>query len=239
MFTARKMALAIVSAMLSGCMLSTETPGAVDPDLARFSAMTLSAEEQARLSLVPEPDAAENDDVREAGADLITALFAPAPSTDDTPSQTYGSPVPYGEIARVCDAPRRPGTKIASGGGFTIYDSAPGQTGLRPHYVTGFEDNCARQFTAALALTGSAEMHEMIRYQASNKAGFNETDSAYEAIKASVCRVRHGKPCGGRMGSLARETIFVTAYESFGSRPKWVEILLHDGEVGAIDYKTR
>lgn len=190
------------------------------------------------------PDGANAANLLEApadgdGADLLSALFAPPPSAPTVPAHTFGDPVPYGEIAKVCDAPRQPGRKITSAGGFTIYDSAPGSTGLRTHYITGFEDRCARQFTAALVLTGDVRTHEFLRYLPSTKAAYNATDEAYESLKARFCGVRSGKPCGRRLDALSRSTTFITAYQSFGAQPRWVEILLHDGEVAGIDFKTR
>lgn len=161
---------------------------------------------------------------------------ADAPATEGT---AFGQSVAYGKMARVCDAPRAPGTKVAQVGGFTLYDSNPASTALRAQYVTGFDDGCARQFSAALVLTGDVESHEMIRYLPGHPASFNATDRAYETIKARVCGVGQGTPCGRRIDMLARSTTFLTAYRSFGSSPDWVEILLHDGDLAAIDFKSK
>jgi len=172
--------------------------------------------------------------------DFLNALFGvPADQPPAAPAHRFGDPVPYGKIAVVCDAPRRPGTKTANGGGFTLYDSAPGSTGMRAHYITGFDDRCARQFSAALAMTGDIRIHEFHRYLQQTKAAYNATDVAYEDTKSRFCRVGRGKPCGSRIDAFARTTVFVTAYRTFGSQPEWVEILLHDGDVAAIDFKTR
>ncbi len=236
MMTARFMALTVASAVLAGCAFDLGETVATDVDVLSFSDV---ATEGDALALTGTPATEEN--LQEAGADLFSALFAPTASstTPAAPGHRFGEPVPYGEIKSVCDAPRgRLGTKIANAGGFTIYDSNPGSTQMRAHYITGFDDRCARQFSAALTLTGDVGTHEVVRYLPSNRVKFNGTDSAYEAIKASYCRVRHGKPCGSRLDALARQTTFITAYQSFGSRPQWVEILLHDGEMTAIDFKT-
>lgn len=178
------------------------------------------------------------------GSSGLLALLgaSPAPRTGpDAKVISYGDTVAYGEIATVCDAPRgKLGQMIAQVGGFTIYDSNPGATALRPHFIQGFGDRCARQFSAALMMTGDVGTHEVVRYLPANKGrAFNATDSAYEAIKASYCRVSHGKPCGRRLEAFAGETTFITAYKTFGSQPTWIEILLHDGDVIAIDQKSR
>ena len=237
MMSVRFTAFAIVAACLAGCTLETEGSATADPDLLRFSATVLSEDQQAMA--LAAPSGAEADALQDAGADLLSALFAPSEETQAVTQNghRYGTPVAYGKIEAVCDAPRRPGTKVASAGGFTVYDSDPRSTALRAHYITGFDDGCARQFSAAIVLTGDVGTHEVVRYMDGNKAGFNGTDSAYEAVKAGFCRVAHGKPCGSRLDALARKTIFLTAYESFGSGATWVEILLHDGDVAAIDFK--
>jgi hypothetical protein len=153
----------------------------------------------------------------------------------------YGQSIGYGEIATVCDVPNGSlGTIVADISGYKIYDTIPNATALRPHYITGFDDGCARQFAAALSLVGDVGTHEIVRYLPTNRnVPYSATDSAYEAIKASYCRVSHGTPCGSRIDRLAGNTTFVTAYEKFGAHPRWVEILLHDGEVKAIDFKNR
>ena len=173
-------------------------------------------------------------DLEQPSAKALLAT-ADAPAADGA---TFGDAVAYGKIARVCDAPRAPGTRVAEAGGFTLYDSDPSSTQMRAQYLTGFDDGCARQFSAALVLTGDVKSHELVRYLPGHPASFNGTDRAYEAIKARYCGVGQGSPCGRKLDSLSRSTTFLTAYRSFGSGPQWVEILLHDGDVAAIDYKT-
>ena len=153
----------------------------------------------------------------------------------------FGDSVAYGEIATVCNVPVGSlGSPVASVSGYEIYDTVPNGTTLRAHFITGFEDGCARQFTAALSLTGDVGTHEVVRYLPANRnRPYSRTDNAYEAVKAGFCRVGHGSPCGTRIDALATNTTFITAYEKFGAHPRWVEILLHDGEVKAIDFKAR
>lgn len=146
-----------------------------------------------------------------------------------------GTMMAFGEIGPTCGMSRRDlGTEIAKASGYTIYDTFPNSTAPRPHYITGFSDGCARQFTAALVLLGDVGTHEVVRYNRTRvDLPYSKTDSAYEAIKSSFCRSGFGKPCGARLERLATRTTFVTAYERFGAGPIWAEFLLHDGTVAA------
>jgi len=161
-------------------------------------------------------------------------LFGPRERTGpDAALVTVGTQLPYGEIATNCDVSRRQlGTKIEESSGFTLYDTIPNATGLRTHYITGFKDRCARQFTAATSIMGDIGTHEVVRYLPSNKKRpYSDTDNAYETIKSSFCRVGFGQPCGKRLDKLDANTTFITAYRNFGSNPSWSNILLHKGAV--------
>lgn len=168
----------------------------------------------------------------------------PRPGAPDAREVPLGTKLPYGQIARVCGVPNRKlGKKIEGyperGAKYVLYDSAPGTTAAHTFYITGFKDRCARQFTAALVVFGSPESYEQIHYGPSGKdLPVSTTDKAYERLKSRVCRVRKGKPCGSKMRILARDTVFVSVYERFGSNPRWKNILLHDGEVVAVDLKN-
>lgn len=143
----------------------------------------------------------------------------------------------------VCNAPRSQyGTEVDKmpeyGRGFTLYDSAPGNTRQRDFYLTGFDDGCARKFTAALALLGAPRMHELVRYDPM-RAGvpYSSVDTAYERVKRQVCGAAIGQPCGERrLSALERSTAFLTIYETFGSSGNRVELLLHRGDVIAREY---
>ncbi len=155
-----------------------------------------------------------------------------------------GTVMPFGTIARVCGlASNQLGTQIDGGGGFRIYDTIPHTTSPRPFYITGFDDNCARTFTGAVVVTGDIETHEFVRYQGSNeRIDYTTTDNAYEALKASECRVGRGQPCGERTERLNRDTHFITVYNFFGGTfsavpTQWAQILVHDGEVLAMSLK--
>lgn len=150
-----------------------------------------------------------------------------------------GETLPYGELVRACNlSPRDLGQETERYRDYRIYDTAPGGSGMRTFYVTGFDDGCPRQFSAALAMFGSAEMHEQLRYGLPKEVQpYSRTDQAYEEIKGRVCRAAAGEPCGSRLDRLDRDTVFISIYERFGSNPEWANILLHDGEVAAMDLK--
>jgi hypothetical protein len=151
-----------------------------------------------------------------------------------------GALLPYGEIALVCGANDDSlGTAIATQSGYVIRDTNPASIAPRTQFITGFPDNCARQFTGALALFGDVGTHELIRYEPSNaEIDWSETDLAYEQIKARVCGAAQGQPCGNALERLGRRTTFVSIYENFGTNPTWADILIHDGQVVAMDFKT-
>ncbi len=158
----------------------------------------------------------------------------------DLPLAVPGRQLPFGQVARNCSGTaENAGTQIdrypETGDGYRLIDTNPGSDGMRTFFLTGFDDSCAVQFTAALAMFGSPEMHEQIRYgPAAATLPATALDSAYEAVKYRVCRVATGEPCGNRMGRLARDTAFVSIYQRFGgSRRK--DLLLHDGQIVAID----
>lgn len=209
-----------------------------------------------RVALAPGPAAADGA----GGADETTeplvratprkrGLFArlggggAAPTGPDRYEVPFGTVLPYGQIARVCDTSQRGlGKQVAAyperGRGYRIIDSDPGSTAPHTFYITGFPDGCARQFTAALALFGSAGMHERIRYGLPKDVHpYSNTDTAYEKIKRKVCRVGRAAPCGAKIGTLERNTVFISVYERFGENPRWADILLHDGAVVAKDFK--
>lgn len=156
----------------------------------------------------------------------------------------FGTALPFGEIARVCNVPRGGLIhEIENVAGLRIYDTIPNTTAQRPFYITGFKDNCARTFTGAVVIPGDVQSHEYVRYQPSNaQIGYTGVDNAYEALKANVCRVGRGQPCGARTGQLNRNTQFITVYGFFAGSldavpTQWVQILVHDGRVLAIDIK--
>ncbi len=156
----------------------------------------------------------------------------------------FGTILPFGEIARVCEAKSRPlGKRVAQSEGrgqaYSIYDSAPGSTAARTFYVTGFSDRCPRQLTAALALFGAPSMHERLRYgRPADIHPYSSTDKAYEKVKSQVCAVGRQKPCGARMNQLERDTVFISTYERFTNNGRWSDLLIHDGAVLASAIKA-
>ncbi|MEO0938217.1 MAG: hypothetical protein AAFY38_08680 [Pseudomonadota bacterium] len=178
---------------------------------------------------------------RDSGAAPVQAL---PPRTADKLDVPPGTMLPFGQIARVCDAARRDfGKQIekapARGQGFTLYDSNPGSTAPRTWYVTGFADGCPRQFTAALALFGAPSTYENLRFVLPASAyGYTEADRSYDQIKSRICGAPRRQPCGARIDRLERNTVFVSSYERFESTARWADILLHDGAVLAKVIKT-
>ena len=167
--------------------------------------------------------------------------FGASPSSDgiETVAVPPSGVLSYGDIARVCGlSARNLGRELDSKSGYTVYDTVPSTTSQRTHFITGFSDGCARQFTAALVFFGDIGTHEIVRYGAADGGlEYTETDNAYEQIKADFCGVRAGQPCGSRLERLAQRTTFLTLYQRFGSNPVWADILLHDGQVVAMDFK--
>lgn len=203
------------------------------------AAQTAQADDGAQLAAAPPQTQSDA-----APAVEIARARGPKPDAPDYRIVPMGTALPYGVLARVCDVPdRQLGTRVERYPGsrsvYALYDSQPGNTAPHTFYVTGFDDGCARQFTAALALFGSPETHEQLRYGLPSKVQpYSSTDAAYETLKSRVCRVGKGKPCGSSMSQLARTTAFVSVYETFGSNPEWKTILLHDGEVVETDIRS-
>lgn len=157
---------------------------------------------------------------------------------------TMGAALPFGEVGRVCGARTGDLGKLVDeaarkGAGYRLFDSAPDTAHARTFYVTGFKDNCARQFTAALAIFGTPEFHEQLRYGLPAKEyPYSSTDKAYEKVKNEVCNVGRNAPCGARISRLDKTTVFISVYENFGENARWADMLLHDGALLASAVKT-
>lgn len=202
------------------------------------------------------PEAGPAEPAPEArGGGLLSRLFGGArgarggdrPQTDgaaEVRDIAFGARLPYGTLGRLCDVPnRRLGREIARFPErrpmYRLYDSEPGNTAPHAFFLTGFSDGCVRQFTAALAMFGAPSTHESLRYgQPAELHAFSATDEAYETLKRQVCGAGRGRPCGNRIDRLERDTVFVSIYERFGDNAVWKNLLLHDGEVLAIDLKS-
>lgn len=170
---------------------------------------------------------------------LLGGVRPAAAVVSAAPEIAPGTVLPYGVTATVCGLPESAlGQQVAEASGHVLWDSAPGTIAPRTHYVTGIDGGCAVQFTAALAMFGDIGTHETVRYQLDDTdLPYSVTDVAYEAIKADFCGVPTGQPCGERLAALGRQTVYVNAYETFGTNPGWFEILLHDGAVVASAVK--
>lgn len=181
----------------------------------------------------------------------LAALFGRAPDAappqrtgPDAEEVPAGTVLPFGQIARVCGLrSSERGRQISNAAGFAIYDTLPSARSPRPFYILGFDDGCARTFTGAVVVPGNIQTHEFVRYQPSNeRIEYTQVDNAYEALKASVCRVGRGQPCTSRADRLNRNTQFITVYSFFGGTfssvpTEWAQILIHDGQVLGVSLK--
>lgn len=146
--------------------------------------------------------------------------------------------LPFGEVAVLCDVdPAALGHEVGRSSGrerYALHDSDPGSIAPRAHYLTGFKDGCARQFTASLALFGSAQMHETTRYNPLNTTAYTEADDAYEAVKRKICRAARGEYCTGRGARrMDRQAAFLSVYRDFGGGGQWMEMFLFKGALEA------
>ena len=159
----------------------------------------------------------------------------------DAQDVPYGTVLPYGTVARVCEARRQPlGRKVESApaSGYKLYDSNPGSSGTRTFYITGFDDDCPRQLSAAHVLLGEPSLYEQLHYGPTGQhLTYGATDQAYEQVKSRVCGVRMGKPCGSKMRQLEKGTLFVNSYERIDDNKSWSELLVHDSAVIASSFK--
>lgn len=215
--------------------------GCGDPlsGIGRLSDLDLAEDPPA--AVMADPAAAEAPVARPG---LLGRMLGGGGRSEAPPSVPAGTLLSFGLVKPVCDLPRdKRGAEIAAfperRASWRLYDSAPGKTAPHPFYVTGFDDGCARTFTAAVAVFGAPEMHELLRYGLPAEVHpYTATDSAYEQIKSRVCRVGRGTPCGKRLSTLEKDTVFVSAYEGFGDNATWLEMLLHDGDVIETEVKS-
>ncbi len=232
--------------------IGRSAPGGAKDTLSANAFETAKSAENAELpeqtqlaSLSPEPDVMPGPAPKTRGffSRLTSDDAKPKPRTGvDAMEVEYGAVVPYGTVARSCASKRQPlGRKIesASASGYDLYDTNPGAAGARTFYITGFDDGCPRQLTAAHVLLGAPSLYEQLHYgPAGQHLKFGATDKAYEKVKGKVCGVRKGKPCGAKMSKLERDTFFVNSYERLDDNTRWSELLVHDGQVLAASLKT-
>ncbi|MEM1302582.1 MAG: hypothetical protein AAGH17_08370 [Pseudomonadota bacterium] len=221
---------------------SNGTEGA-EPEVTQVAAAAVPA-----IPVVPVAEPKETETrVAARRTTLLGALRRGGGPTEPGPGQdgvAFGTVLPYGTMATICGVkPALMGEQVASypehGPRYRIYDSAPGTLSLRTHYITGFKDGCARQFTAALALFGAPGGHEATRYERSHRhIDMTRTDREYEALRARMCQAPVGSSCPERRFSrFEKSTVFVSVYERFGTNPRWADMLIHDGRVVAKDLK--
>ncbi|MEC3861823.1 hypothetical protein VK792_11050 [Mesobacterium sp. TK19101] len=195
-------------------------------------------------ALLPEtgPAPAEPATARRGLFGNAASATGPRPGDVDFQEVAFGTSLPFGQIARVCNVPKgKLGKAIArwpekGAKKYEILNSAPGSTAPRAMYLTGFGDGCARQVTSALTMFGDFEMHEQLRYGLPEQGlPYSETENAYEKLKRRECGSARGKPCGSKISAFSRTGVFVSVYQSFEGSAVWKNILLHDGRVVAMD----
>ncbi|MEX0371660.1 MAG: hypothetical protein AB3N09_13590 [Tateyamaria sp.] len=212
-----------------------------EPVVVETVAEPIASEETELVALEPQPSDLVEPEKRRS---LFGAPRQQDRTGPDARDVAKGSVLPFGEIARVCDVRGKEMGKVVDkaarkGRGYLLFDTAPDTTTPRTFYVTGFADNCPRQFTASLALFGDPAFHEQLRYGLpAEEYPYSTTDKAYEKLKRKVCNVGRNTPCGGRIDRLTKTTTFISAYENFTDNARWADMLLHDGAVLATALKT-
>lgn len=184
-------------------------------------------------------------DVSGTGTGKMVAVEPEAQPSE--PSLSPGAPLAFGTVGRVCHVSRSQRGKQVDrfpkkprAGGYALYDSAPGSTGMRSFYITGFKDGCARMVTAANVVFGAPSTYERLRYGLpSETLRKSATEAAYTRLKSRVCNVRRNQPCGPAITKLERDTVFVTLYDTFEGSRTWSNVLLHGGDVYARDMPRR
>lgn len=239
------------SSVVAGCLAALAGCGG-DPlaGVGRLSEVELAEDSPIPAMTLPE-DSAETPVARPGllrkmlgGGDAEDGEAPDRRKAGRPPSVPAGTLLSFGEVKPVCDLPKaRRGKEIeafpARRAAYRLYDSEPGRTTPHPFYITGFSDGCARTFTAAVAIFGSPEMHELLRYGLPAEVQpYSDADRAYEKIKSRVCGVGRSKPCGSRISRVEKNTVFVSVYETYGGTSRWLEMLLHAGEVMASDIKA-
>lgn len=165
----------------------------------------------------------------------------------DTSGKKSAKPPRFGTVQKTCGVRRgslgkqvatwpEKGAKI-----FRLYDSNPESIAVRDFYLAGFRDGCIRHLRASIVFFGAPSTHETVRYDPMNRdIAQSPTDQAYEEIKRRICGVPRGKPCGPqRIARLEATTVFVTAYDDFGSSTRWAEFLLNKGKLAGVSLKSR
>lgn len=200
--------------------------------------ITRAALDTGTPSIDARPDPAPS---REARGGLFSRSKAARLTGPDAREAQPGEVLPFGTVARACHMKRADlGREVAkypeTRPRYRVHDSAPGTQALHTFYITGFDDGCPRQVTAALVVFGSASMYEALRYGLPDSARSSRpTDAAYEKLKSKVCKVGRKKPCGSRIGRMEKTAVFLSVYNRFEGASGWSNLLVADGEVLAMD----
>ncbi|MDT0682103.1 hypothetical protein RM543_05360 [Roseicyclus sp. F158] len=160
----------------------------------------------------------------------------------NTIATVVANPPPFGEMTKVCgvsgEALGTPVDKRPESGRtqFVLYDSAYGSSQPRSFFVTGLDGNCAIHVRATVAMFGSLELYEMMQFGGLGAPAGAPTDATYAQLRAARCGGSPA-PCTGRkLDALARDTAFLSLYETQDSA-QHLELLLHRGAVQAAALK--
>ena len=166
----------------------------------------------------------------------------PRSTGPDAIDVAVGTTLAFGQVARVCDAKGKAlGKRVEKGParGFALYDTAPGTIAARTFYITGFNDGCARQITAATVIMSGASSYEQFHFGPTGAhLPKGATDKAYAKIKRQVCGAAKNKPCGSQIKKMDRSTFFISSYRDMGHTGSWSELLIHQGDVQAAATKS-
>ncbi|PRY23806.1 hypothetical protein CLV78_104299 [Aliiruegeria haliotis] len=147
--------------------------------------------------------------------------------------------VEQGPVAKACGVRGKSlGKVVEKGPGkWKLYDTAPGSTGVRDFYLSGFGDGCPRKLRGAVAMFGSVELYEMVHYgPVGLKPTGAATDLAYARMRASTCG--SAKKACKRSGvkKMSRKAVFVDVYQSAGNSRR-LELLMSGGRLKAVSEK--
>lgn len=224
--------------VVAGCVSTTESVDQAAPTETAPEGVTTISQmgelpDGAKTSLVSDPN--EIGFLERARGAKKKPLVASLAKTE----KASEGPLAFGASAKACGVSKKTmGKKIesfpAKSPRLHLYDSNPKSKAPHDFYITGLKGNCPQKFTAAAAMFGDLELHEILRYELSASAmPYSETDVAYEVLKGRKCNVKKGVACGKKMKSFSKSTALLTLYKSLDGRGAWAEVLLHNGAIYA------
>lgn len=138
---------------------------------------------------------------------LSACAMAPTAPNPQVSEVSFGTVLPFGEVARVCDLDLSELGQLVeeAARGYRLFDLQPGSAGARSFYITGFADDCARQLTAANVLFGTPSVYEQLHYGPGERTcpPPRPTRPMRRSRPASAVRDA-GNPAGGRSANSTR-----------------------------------